>query len=104
MRRASTQVTDRRLLAVGGGSALLALVAVVVVLVAGGADEPPATGAARLVPADALAYVHVSTDSDREGVQRATKLLNRFPTLPRVRDTLVRRLTTLGTGVSFGKD
>jgi hypothetical protein len=95
----------RRLIALGAAlAALVAVVVVVVVLAAGGGTEPPATGAARLVPADALAYVHVSTDSDREDVQRAMKLLNRFPTLPRVRDTLVRRLTTLGTGVSFGKD
>ena len=31
----------------------------------GGSAEPPASGAARLVPADALVYVHLSTDADR---------------------------------------
>jgi hypothetical protein len=95
----------RRLVVVGAAVAgLVAVVVVVLVLLAGGGSEPPATGAARLVPADALAYVHVSTDSGREGVQRAMKLVDRFPTLPRVRDTLLRRLTTLGTGVSYPKD
>src|SRR5204862_6067059 len=80
MRRAITPVERRRLIALGAALAgLVAVVVVVVVLVAGGGSEPPATGAARLVPADALAYVHVSTDRDREGVQQAMKLLNRFP-------------------------
>jgi hypothetical protein len=105
MNRGIAAMERGRLVALGAAVVgLVAAVVVVVVLVAGGGTEPPATGAARLVPADALAYVHVSTDSNREGVQQAMKLLNRFPTLPRVRDTLVRRLTTLGTGVSFAKD
>lgn len=97
---------NRRLLALGGGVVVaLAVVAVVVVLLAsGGGSTPPVTGAARLVPADALAYVHVSTDSRREGVQSALKLVDRFPSLPRVRDSLVQRLSALGAGVSFSRD
>ena len=44
--------------------AVLALVAGLVCARGGGASAPP-DDAARLVPAGALAYVHVSTDPDR---------------------------------------
>jgi len=68
---------DRRALA-----GLLALVAAAVVaLVAlrgGGDDAPPAARAAALVPADALAYVHVSTDDGRPAVERGLALLRRL--------------------------
>src|SRR5205807_3563924 len=105
MRRALTPLGRRRLLVLGAAVAGLAVVvAIVVVLATGGGPEPPAAGAARLVPADALAYVHLSTDSRREGVQQAMKLIDRFPTLPNVRNRLLQRLTTLGTGVSFNRD
>jgi hypothetical protein len=97
-------VRRRRLVA---GAALAAVVAgaVALLLLAGGSgDTPPATGAARLVPADALVYVHVSTDTEREGVRQALDLSNRFPSLPRLRNGLLQRLSTLGTGVSVQKD
>lgn len=69
---------DRRALA-----GLLALVAAVVValvaLTGGGEDDaPPAGQAAQLVPADALAYLHVSTDGDRAPVRRGLTLLRRL--------------------------
>jgi hypothetical protein len=94
----------RRALLAGVAMLAAAVVAVVVVLATSGSPTPPATGAARLVPADALVYVHVSTDPEREGVQRALRLIDRFPSLPRVRDRVLQRLSSLGTGVSFQRD
>ncbi len=41
--------------------------------------RPPATGAAALVPSDALAYVHLSTDPTRPAVRQAIRLGGRFP-------------------------
>lgn len=64
-----------------GALALLAVAAVVlaVVLALGSGEAPPATGAAELVPANALLYVHLSTDSSRPAVQRALALSRRLP-------------------------
>src|SRR5437764_10497609 len=45
-------------------------------------EPPPATGAAALVPADALAYVHLSTDPSRPAVRQALDLARRFPDAP----------------------
>src|SRR5436305_14268071 len=86
---------NRRLLALGGGVVgALAVVAVVAVLLAsGGGSTPPVTGAARLVPADALPYVHVSSVSRRVGAQSALMLVDRFLSLPHVPDSLVQRLS-----------
>ena len=53
---------------------------------AGTATSPPATGAARVVPADALVYIHLSTDPDRDAVRQALELAERFPGFPRLRD------------------
>jgi hypothetical protein len=89
---------DRRLQAAAGAMTAI-LVALLVVLVAGGsgrADRPPANDAAKLVPADALVYVHLSTDTGRSGVRRALRLANRFPSYPSLRDGLIRRLSAPG--------
>ncbi len=65
-------------------NAILALVviaaAILAVLLRSGASgaAPPATGAAAVVPADALAYVHVSTDPGRPAVQSGLKLFARL--------------------------
>jgi hypothetical protein len=59
------------------------LMAVVVASTRGpGGAAPPATGAAGVVPADALAYVHLSTDESRPGVERALAVAARFPNYP----------------------
>lgn len=65
-------------------AALVALVLGLVVLVAllafrRSGPPPPATGAAALVPSDALAYVNVSLDRERPAVRRAVDLAERFP-------------------------
>jgi hypothetical protein len=60
--------------------ALIAAIVLAVVVLGGGSgdDAPPADRAAALVPADALAYLHVSTDGDRAGVERALALVQRL--------------------------
>jgi hypothetical protein len=87
----------RRLWALGG---LLAIVVVVtVVLLAGGSGvAPPATGAAELVPADALAYVNVSLDRGRPSVDEALTVLKRFPDFPLGAAGIQSRLAGLLTG------
>jgi hypothetical protein len=68
-------------------------------LVAAG-PAPPATGAASIVPADALAYVHLSTDPGRPSVPRASALERSLPGLYSLSNSLTARLSTiLGGGV-----
>ena len=69
-------VGRRRALA---ATALAVLAAVGILLVGRSGNPPIATGAARLVPSDALVYVHLSTDPRRAAVRRAVKLAGRFP-------------------------
>jgi hypothetical protein len=89
----------RLLIAVAG----LVVVVVVIVLIAsgGGASSPPATGAASVVPAQALAYVDVSLDPRRSGVAQARRLGARLPGLPGLARELEGRLGAL-TGQSAG--
>jgi hypothetical protein len=58
-----------------------AMVAIAVVLAVGlsSSEVPPATGAAELVPGNALLYLHVSTDTSRPAVRRALALSRRLP-------------------------
>lgn len=106
-----TVARHRRLLAL----AALAVLGVVLAaasaawLVLGGSGEPaPATGAARLVPANALAYVHLSTDPSRPAVQAARRLAVRFPDYPLLYAAVLNRLdATLAGGartVEFARD
>jgi hypothetical protein len=85
-----------------GAVALLALAALVVAVVvrasAGGAVEDTAV---RLVPADALAYAHLSTDPDREVDQRLLAELDAFPGLRRLRARLSR---TVGRDFDLARD
>src|SRR4029450_10025707 len=70
----------------------------------GSEDKPPPNASARVVPADALLYVHLSTDPDREAVQRALDLAGRFPSSPRLRNSILGRLSAAASGVSFQRD
>jgi hypothetical protein len=73
----------------------------IAVLVAGGllvarsvgGDEPPVVKAAALVPDTALVYVGLSTDTDRNAVDRATDLAGRFDAYEGQRDALLQRLS-----------
>jgi hypothetical protein len=70
----------------------------------GTADAPPATGAARLVPSGALVYLHLSTDTSRDAVQRAGSLAAQFPGYPGLRNSLVRQLSASGQPVDERHD
>jgi hypothetical protein len=93
---------------------LAALVALLVAIVVGASrggsgagGPPPATGAAAVVPAQALAYVHLSTDTERPGVKRALALAARFPDY-RLLSTLIAtrlgRLSPNGAAITFAAD
>jgi len=59
--------------------AVVAALVLVLALTSGQTEAPPATGAAALVPSDALLYIHLSTDRTRPAVRRAQALLRRLP-------------------------
>jgi Protein of unknown function (DUF3352) len=63
-------------------------------------EPPPATGAAALVPADALAYVNLSTDPARPAVERARSLAARFPDWPLLAAASLGRLSAIVGGSS----
>ena len=65
--------------------AVLALAGGIVCAGSGGPAGPP-DDAARLVPADALAYVHLSTDPDRAADARFARLAAALPPVTRLRD------------------
>ncbi len=77
----------------------LALVAVAVLAGCGG--SPPADRAADLVPGDALLYVHLSTDPDREQDRDLLARLRRLPAFAPVDDALTRARPWLGDEVAF---
>jgi len=95
------QILRRRASAVA--AAVAALITILVVFVFGGGVVPPATGAARIVPADALAYVHLSTDPGRPAVRDAEALARRFPDYPVAYAAVVGRLgATVGGSGAVG--
>jgi hypothetical protein len=58
----------------------IAAVAVVLALLGcGSGSSAPASGAAKVIPADALAFVSLSVDPGRPAIQQALKLARRFP-------------------------
>jgi hypothetical protein len=67
---------------------------------ASGSGSVPASGAAHLVPADALVYVHLSTDRDRAATAAAAKVADAFPGWAALRDGIVRRLQAPGCDVA----
>ena len=97
--RSQSRRFDARLAALAG-LAVAGLIALAVTLTAGfGRSEiPPATGAAALVPSDALVYVHLSTDSSRPAVREASRLLARVPGSALVLSELTARLGAILSG------
>jgi|SRR5579884_487195 len=92
--------------------AFLLLAAAIVLVLAGlavsnySSTPGPATGAARLVPGDALLYLDVSTDPSRGPVQQAIRVARRLPDFPLGEAAVARRLDAIlsgssGTGVDF---
>lgn len=94
----SADAAGRRRLAAAGALALLVALAVVVALLVrgGSSGEPIAERAAELVPADALVYVHLSTDGERAPVRDALKLAEGFPSWRAARDAILARLVVAG--------
>jgi Protein of unknown function (DUF3352) len=91
-------VRRRRLVAAIAAAAVLALVVGVLVARGSGGGPAIANDAARLVPSDALVYVHLSTDRDRGAVEDARKLAARFPSWDRTRDAILKRLAVTADG------
>ena len=69
----------RRLLALAVLGVVLAVASAGWFILQGSGTPPPATGAARIVPADVIAYVHLSTEPSRQAVQAAGRLADRSP-------------------------
>jgi hypothetical protein len=87
--------------------AFVGMAALAVVLASSSGPEPPATGTAAVVPANVLAYVHVSTDPRRPAVRNALALGPRLPTYPLIAAQVIARLTALiggGANVDFDRD
>jgi hypothetical protein len=87
----------------------LVLIALAIALPAGlfgaGGPAPPATGAASVVPADALAYVHLSTDRGRPTVTAADALDRRLPGFYSLTSSVTGRLDEiLGGGAALDYD
>jgi hypothetical protein len=84
---------DKRLVAIlSVAMAGLAALAVGIAVGLRAPEAPPATGAAALVPSDALAYIHLSTDPTRPAVKPALRLAGRFPDAPTLIAGLNNRL------------
>src|ERR1044071_3376742 len=88
-------------IAVAVAMVVVLVVAVIALAGGGGGDaKAPASDAARLVPADALVYVHVSTDAGRAQTRDAAKVADSFPSYKALRDGLVSRLGAPGCDVA----
>jgi hypothetical protein len=98
----------RRLLATLVALAIVGIaVALPAVLFGAGGPAPPATGAASLVPADALAYVHLSTDQSRSPVTQAAALERRLPAFYSLSTSLRDRLSAIlggGAALDYRRD
>jgi hypothetical protein len=64
----------------------------------------PADHAARLVPAEALVYAHLSADRDSEQWRNASALVRRLPRLLSLRNRLLRGLTVRGGGIDLERE
>jgi Protein of unknown function (DUF3352) len=95
----------RRLLALAALGVVLVLASAGWLILGASGTPPPATGAAKVVPADVLAYVHLSTDPSRPAVQAARRLAGRFPDYPLAYAAVVNRLDdVLGGGANVDFD
>jgi hypothetical protein len=93
-----------RLAALVAAVFVVAVLGVVIATAGGSSEPPPATGAAALVPSDALLYVHLSTDPARPAVRRGLGLLARLPDHGAALAALTQRIVDVvggKTGTSF---
>jgi hypothetical protein len=106
----ATPAVHRRRRLVGSLVALLLIalaVALPAVLFGSSGPTPPATGAAAVVPADALAYVHLSTDQSRAPVTQAAALDRRLPGFYSLSSSMVNRVDAIlggGAALDFARD
>lgn len=97
-------ISRRQLLGAAAGAVVVALVAVVLALAAGGSS---ASGAAGLVPADALGFVDVSLNRDSATVERSLTLAERFPGFGRLSSSVRGRIGAIlsgGRGIDLAGD
>ena len=98
----------RRLVASLAALVVIALaIAIPAVLISSGGPAPPATGAASVVPADALAYVHLSIDSGRAPVAQAAALDRRLPGFYSLTSSVTGRLDAIlggGATLDYARD
>ena len=99
LREKRLRVARRRLLALISGVVTVVLAGVAAIALIGGSGvTPPAEGAAAVVPADALAYVHLSTDSGRPAVRQALELAARLPGFTTLGQSITGRLAAIAGG------
>ena len=67
-------------------------------------DQPACGGRGEAQPADALVYLHLSTDTDRDAVEEALDLAERFPAFPRLQRRGRRAPLHRDRHVSFQRD
>lgn len=85
----------RRLLLAGVGLLAVVVLAGVAFFARGSDVRPaPADDASRLVPAGALVFVHVSTDTARDATARALKIADAFPGFAGARRSLLARFSS----------
>ncbi len=83
---------------------ILSLVALVALLLGSGGDsrDPDISSATmRLIPADALVALHLSTDSRRAAVRSGAGVAKRLPSWPRIQSDLLRRVSASGCGIDL---
>lgn len=83
---------SRRVIAALAAVALAAGALALVLLPSEGDDRPIADRAAALFPRETFAYLHVSTDRDRDAVERALELAGGLEAFDRLGAFLVRRI------------
>jgi uncharacterized protein DUF3352 len=79
----------------GAAAAVVVIAVVAIAALGGGSTQPPATGAATVVPADALAYFHLSLDRGRPAVRAARALATAFPAYGALSETIESRLAAI---------
>ncbi|MCW3005866.1 MAG: hypothetical protein JWP17_492, partial [Solirubrobacterales bacterium] len=86
-------VRRRRLTALAAAVVVVVVAFAVVALASGGSSGPAiATDAAKLVPSNALVYVNLSTDGNRDAVKRARTLGTGFSSYASLRDSILSQL------------
>ena len=90
----------RRRLALAGASVCVLIAVVAALALSGSGPVPPATGAAKVVPADVLGYVHLSTDPGRPAVRDGEALARKFPDFPLAYAAAISRLSAIVGGSS----